>query len=82
MYCRFGSGLTLQIKVKLSPPPEKSVAYKVPSKRFSFRSSFRGRTPTPAPAEDGEAQEKYFIMNANMAICMVITLPLQSINIW
>lgn len=58
MCYRFGSGLTLQIKVKLSPPPEKSVAFKVPSKRFSFRSSLRGRSQTPAPVDDEEAQEK------------------------
>ena len=57
VHYRFGSGLTLQIKVKLNPPPEKAVTVKAPSRRFSFRSSFRGRSQTPAPPDGGEGQE-------------------------
>jgi hypothetical protein len=75
VHYRFGSGLTLQAKMKLSPPPGNVVAFNVPSKRFS------GRSQTPAPADGGEGQEKYKY-NYGLLITSLVHLLLQSINVW
>ena len=58
---RFGSGLTLQVKVRLNPPPEEAALMRTSSKRFSFRHGIRSRSETPTPVAGGVVIDKYVI---------------------